>query len=363
MMKLYPPKAALAAILAAVIATAGTGYAQGTVPLADIVTDWLNSPHAKQQSESFRHWDEDGAIPQDCAACHSSPGLVDFLGADGSSGGVVDHPAMTGSLVDCVACHNQMASTLDSVTFPSGEVVADLGTSAICMVCHQGRLSGDAVAAAAEGREDDVIAADLGFLNVHYRAAAASLLGSVVRGGYQYDGKSYADRFSHVPDFATCTTCHSPHTLEVATADCAACHKTDDLRAIRTSPADADGDGDTVEGVAGEIATLHDTLGRAIMIYAEEIAGTPLVYAPDAYPYFFTDSNRDGLADADEAVYPNRYQSWTPRLLKAAYNYQFVAKDPGAYSHNPRYAQQLMIDSLEDLSTKVSLDLSRVVRP
>ena len=41
---------------------------------------------------------------------------------------------------------------------------------------------------------------------------------------------------------------------------------------------------------------------------------------------------------------PNRYRSWTPRLLKAAYNYQVVSKDPGAYTHNPTYALQLLHD-------------------
>ena len=48
--------------------------------------------------------------------------------------------------------------------------------------------------------------------------------------------------------------------------------------------------------------------------------------------------NGDGKADKDEAKYPNRYKAWTPRLLRAAYNYQFVTKDPGAFAHNPTYA-------------------------
>ncbi|MCB1404024.1 MAG: polyheme membrane-associated cytochrome C, partial [Rhodobacteraceae bacterium] len=64
-----------------------------------------------------------------------------------------------------------------------------------------------------------------------------------------------------------------------------------------------------------------------------------------------------------EAVFPNRYASWTPRLLRAAYNYQFLAKDPGAFAHNPRYATQITYDSLEDLSQKVDIDMGGMTRP
>ncbi|MDA1090842.1 MAG: hypothetical protein O3A85_11100 [Proteobacteria bacterium] len=60
---------------------------------------------------------------------------------------------------------------------------------------------------------------------------------------------------------------------------------------------------------------------------------------------------------------PNRYQSWTPRLLRAAYNYPFVAKDPGMYSHNPKYVLQLLYDSLENLSAKIKLDMAKMLRP
>jgi hypothetical protein len=38
---------------------------------------------------------------------------------------------------------------------------------------------------------------------------------------------------------------------------------------------------------------------------------------------------------------------WTPTLLRAAFNYQYIAKDPGVYVHNPHYALQILYDSLE----------------
>lgn len=343
---------------------AAPARAQGdAATLSGAVEAWLNSPHARRGSESFTHWDEDGEIPTQCATCHSSIGMRDFLGVDGSMSGQVDHPASLGSLVDCTACHSAAAAALDQVTFPSGVTIGGFGPSATCMVCHQGRASGDDVSAGMAGLADDAVAPELGFINVHYRAAAASFLGTEARGGFEYAGKSYAGRFAHIPDFNSCTSCHEPHALQVRAEPCAVCHKTTDLTAIRTRPADTDGDGDTGEGVASEISDLHDALGHAIMTYAAEVAGLPIVYAPDAYPYFFADLNGNGSVDADETAYPNRYQSWTPRLLKAAYNYQFVAKDPGIYAHNPTYAMQLLIDSIDDLGQVIDLDLSGLIRP
>jgi hypothetical protein len=341
------------------------GHAQDTSSITSFVESWMASPHGDRKSEAFVHWNKDGAVPEDCATCHSGPGLLDFLGADGSMAGKVDAPATIESPVDCVACHNQAASNLEQITFPSGEIMTEASPSAICMVCHQGRASGDAVNAAIAGSEDDTINAELGFINVHYAASAATMFGGSVRGGYQYDGKTYAEKFAHVPDFNSCTTCHDPHTTKVVAVDqCVACHKgAETISAIRTTPADIDGDGDAQEGISAEIATLHQKLGGAIMLYANDVVGKPVVYDAHAYPYFFNDLNGNGQADPDEAKFPNSYKSWTPRLLRAAYNYQFLAKEPGAYAHNPRYAIQLAYDSLEDLSSKAPVDMAGMTRP
>ncbi|MCY0096673.1 polyheme membrane-associated cytochrome C [Hoeflea ulvae] len=352
-------------LLASIFLALPAAQAQEHPSVSSIVEAWIASPHGDRTSESFVHWNTEGAVPEDCATCHSGPGLMDFLGADGTMAGKVDGPAPIGSPIDCVACHSQAATDLEQITFPSGEMITETSSSAICMVCHQGRESGDSVNAAIAGGEDDTINGDLGFLNVHYRAAAATLMGGSVRGGYQYDGKTYADRFAHVPDFNTCTTCHDPHTTKVVAIDqCVACHKgAETVAAIRITPADIDGDGDAKEGISAEISTLHEKLGEAILLYAADVSGAPVVYDSHAYPYFFNDLNGDGASSPDEAIFPNRYQSWTPRLLRAAYNYQFLAKDPGAYAHNPRYAIQLAYDSLEDLSSKAPVDMTGMVRP
>lgn len=350
--------------LATFVILALPAMAQDRSELARLTEAWLAAPHGDYTSLSFTYWNEGGEVPVACAACHSQPGFVDYLGADGSDPGVVNHVAAINAPIGCASCHTAAAHALDSVSFPSGVTVAGVGASAVCTVCHQGRQSGDNVAAAIVGMDEDTVAPDLGFLNVHYGIAAAVMHGSEVRGGFQYPGKSYAGRFAHVSSASTCVACHDAHSTQVATDGCLSCHRgVEDIRDIRTRHLDFDGDGDNAGGIHAEILGLHRQLYAAIQAYAAEVADAPIGYATGTFPYFFNDTNGDGQISADEAIFPNRYQNWTPRLLKAAYNYQVVQKDPGGYVHNPTYALQLLYDSLESLSQRVDVAVSALRRP
>ncbi|MCG6114191.1 MAG: cytochrome c3 family protein [Mesorhizobium sp.] len=337
--------------------------AQQDDPLAALVEAWMASPHGDYHSPSFTYWNQDGEVPVACAACHSQIGFIDYLGADGSTPGEVNHPGTINSPIGCASCHTTAAHELDSVTFPSGVQMSSLGDSATCSVCHGGRQSGDAVAAATSNIGEDDVSADLAFINIHYGVAASVTHGSEVRGGYQYPGRSYAGRFAHVPSANTCTDCHDAHSTAVATDGCMACHRgVEDVRDIRTRHGDFDGDGNTSGGIHAEIMGLHAQLYAAIQSYAEDVAGTPIAYA-GRHPYFFIDADGDGEIAMEDATMPNRYANWTPRLLKAAYNYQVATKDPGGFVHNPAYMLQLLHDSLESLSAEVDIDMSAMQRP
>jgi len=349
--------------------SAAPAAAPGSMPLTDVpfYADWASSPHARAKAEAFNHWNKEKAIPVACARCHSTPGFLDYLGADGTKAGVVDHPAPIGTVITCVACHNSATLRLTSVTFPSGLKVDKLGPEARCMTCHQGRESTKSVNAAVANQGDDVVNPKLMFINVHYRAAGATLFGTLAKGAYEYPGKTYAGRLQHRAPYTVCTTCHDLHTVAVKVNDCAACHKevTDraSLHHIRVSKADYDGNGDAAEGIGQEVDHQRAKLLTAIQAYAKAVAKKPVVYDPEAYPYFFIDTNGDGITDKAEARFPNKYNAWTPRLLKAAYNYQFVTKDPGAFAHNPAYTLQILYDSLSDLGAKVTVDLAKAKRP
>ena len=178
---------------------------------------WAASGHNDAAAEAFVHWNEDDpqVVPIACAKCHSTPGMLDYLGADGSAFGAVDADHPVGTTVQCTACHNDVSVGLSSVIMPSGVEITGLGSEAICMQCHQGRESKVSVDAAIEaaGVDDDTVSEDLGFRNIHYYAAAATKYGTIAKGGYEYEGKTYDANFAHVEGYDSCTGCHNPHTL------------------------------------------------------------------------------------------------------------------------------------------------------
>ena len=343
------------------------------VPFQD---EWAGSPHNDTEAEAFNHWNEDdpAEVPVDCAKCHTTAGHQDYVGADGSAVNVVDKPVPApAGTIQCVACHNEATVGITSVVFPSGAEVAALGSTANCLQCHQGReskVSVDQAITDSGAADDDTVSDKLGFKNIHYFAAAATLYGTQVKGGYEYDGKSYDFKNDHVAGFNTCVGCHNQHTLELRLEKCAECHQgvasVEDVEKIRMqgSLVDYDGDGDVTEGMASEIQGLGGMLYQAIQAYAKDVAGAPIGYNPDVYPYFFSDTNGDGEISEDEAVFDNAYTSWTPRLLKAAYNMQVAIKDPGQFAHGGKYIVQLLYDSIEDLNTKLAtpVDLSQAHR-
>ena len=292
--------------------------------------------HFAGSEEAFRHWDEDGEVSASCSRCHSAEGLPFYL----NEGVEVTQHISNG--LQCETCHGgeewPARFAVSSVTFPSGaEVeVAEGDDAGLCMTCHQGRESGQSVAKATDGLAANSVSDSLRFLNVHYFPAGASRYGSEANAGFEFGGKSYAGYFEHVAGFQSCTDCHDAHELEVKEEACSTCHAgAEDVEDIRMSDVDFDGDGDAAEGLYGEIATLKDALYAAMQAYSASTAGVDgIVYDSHSYPYYFTDAGE-------------RYATWTPSLLKAAYNYQYASKDPGGFAHNGEYFVQLLIDSIQ----------------
>ena len=103
------------------------------------------------------------------------------------------------------------------------------------------------------------------------------------------------------------------------------------------SAVDFDGDGETDEGLQGEVKSLHDALYVAMQEYSAAEVGSTILYDAHSYPYFFNDTNDNSELDEEEVDRANGFNTWTPRLLRAAYNYQFAMKDPGAFAHNGPY--------------------------
>jgi hypothetical protein len=306
----------------------------------------IDHGHFAGSEEAFRHWDEDGGVvPGSCAKCHTATGLPQFI----TEGVVTSQPASNG--LNCATCHNNVEEftiyEVEDVTFPSGATVSFEDTSNnLCISCHQGRESTVSVNRLIGDKEDDTVDEGLRFLNIHYFTAGATLFGTDVKGAYEFAGQEYNGQLEHVAGFDTCTECHSIHELEVEVQECGDCHEgvevKEDLRNIRVSEVDYDGDGDATEGIYGEVDTMRQVLLAAITEYAANVAGSPIVYNPNRYPYWFGDTDGNGEVNGDEG----NFAAWTPNLLRAAYNYQDSLKDPGAYAHNGNYIMQILYDSI-----------------
>jgi hypothetical protein len=348
--------------------------------------------------EPFRHWDANDAVDAGCAKCHSATGLPAFLASGGTlvvgnngttyTTGAVK--AETANGFACTTCHSKPAGPdlipVTTVPFPSGAQLtfstekdakgALIPVDAnVCIECHQGRESSLSLSnyiKSVKPKSDDevVMKADgktpaLSFKNIHYFAAGATLFGTEAKGVYEYDGQTYNGRNTHNPQqkFTQCTQCHNTHTQQVQVDKCSACHdglKTvEDLKTIRMSATDFNGNGDVKEGIFKEVDSFRSALYAAIQKYAETKAGKPITYDPASYPYFFVDADKDGKPDKNEKGALIAYNAWTPRLLRAAYDYQASVKDPGAFAHNPKYVMQYLYDALKDLGG----DVSKFTRP
>jgi hypothetical protein len=339
-----------------------------------------DAAHFAGDTPPFRDWDATGEVPAGCARCHSSAGLPMYLHNGGtlfltSNGslqvtGVVAVPTTNG--FQCSTCHdesnfpNRLAVSM--VTFPSG---AKLTFSTekdaqgnlkpvdanLCLECHQGRESTVSVNAylAPYKAAADTPDPKIGFKNVHYFAAGATLFGDAAKGAYEYDGQQYVGQNTQHP-LNKCTDCHDAHALTVKLDACKQCHgDVTDPKTIRATndTTDWNGNGDTKEPIAKEIATFQDRLYAGIQKYATATSKTPIVYDPASYPYFFV-AGADGKAVTDAQGNTTAYNAWTPRLLRAAYNYQYSVKDPGVFAHNPMYVMQFLYDSTKDIGGDVT---------
>jgi hypothetical protein len=121
---------------------------------------------------------------------------------------------------------------------------------------------------------------------------------------------------------------------------------------------DFNGNGDTTESVQAELESIATAMLSQMQTVAVSTTGGSLCYDGAAYPYWFKHAGTTptgGVCDAGESSASSKaFKNWTPKLLKAAFNYQFYHKDPGAWAHNPDYSAQILIDTAADLGANVS---------
>jgi hypothetical protein len=339
----------------------------GKTQVSDGARVQMGVGHFNRDGKPFHYWDKQKEIPAVCARCHSASGVPEYL----STGRNAAAPHVKNGFA-CTNCHADMLTyerhRASKVTFASGLSVdsGDNNTN-LCMTCHQGRESTSSVNKAIAGMPMDTPNPKLTYIHVHYFPAGATLFGTQAKVAYEYPGKTYRGRFSHVPGMDTCTACHEPHSGDVEVGKCGACHQgiqANPKRIRMAGKGDFDGNG-REESMAVEIENVKAELYAAIQAYAQAVGGSAIAFTSDGYPYWHTDTNGNGKVDKEEFRPDNAYRAYTPRLMQAVYNYSFALRDPGAAFHNGRYTAQVLYDSLESLaaSGKVSVSMKGKVRP
>lgn len=347
-----------------------------TLTVADPVTATTQGPH-------FDAAGFGGHATTTCGRCHTSSGFLDWLGVDGSQPNylgtvnAIDATPTAGPFT-CKTCHNGVSDpyygTLDQRRFVSGKIVSTDGISALCSQCHDGSRPGyevatlkavldanyaattnlDAQATFKYDKNTGNIVAGNGIVRAHYLPAAATLFGGDASAWAEYSGNIYTKRNEH-GGVANCTFCHDPHTGQLPAdsqiaSKCGTCHFSETTGLAVASFAeleesrqfgfegDIDGDG-TSESLSLEYQGLGAKLFAAIQAYATRVSGTDICIADNAaYVY------------SGGACTTTAYNKFTPRLQKAVFNYLMFQNDPGAWAHNPRYAIEVIYDSIADLN-------------
>ncbi|MBU5614571.1 PKD domain-containing protein [Geomonas azotofigens] len=314
-------------------------------------TAWKNSAYFNWKTAGTTGADAkaSASVATDCQRCHSAAGYLKFA-LTTSIAPVAASPANYSEPLTCNACHQsgdfaapRALSSRTGYYNYSGVVTGrlrvaaaypDAGRSNLCLGCHVGRQAGVTLQALAQATAQKNYSSsfwrDLRFVDAHYLSAGGQLYGAT---GYHYPGVSYGNAgVNHVAIGASgagpCVACHLPgssHTLSAAAGNftlCNGCHI----------------DGGVVS--AGFLAQRSDEFASGLKALAAALAAkgfTPLTDAAGKpqYPYFST-TNWGGHGDG-------------PGNLGAAFNYNLLVHDPGAFAHNPAYVKRLVRDSIDFL--------------
>jgi hypothetical protein len=327
-----------------------------------------------------------------CARCHNGLAFRDLIGADGTAVNVTSIGYLstdptpldtttafaTPGQMQCATCHNGATvlggGSLNQHKFASGVVYTFTveTKSAICSQCHDGGRPGYNIAQvnavlswnSSVGPDAQLVATNAQ-VRAHYLSAASTLLGGAVGSWSQVTGNIYTGANEH-GGVAGCTFCHNAHTGELPPDSnvnvpedtirnkCGPCHYNDAGAAVASFleleesrqfgfEGDVDNNPLTVT-VKDDLDGLAAKLYVAIQTYSNSIAGQQVCFFNNRW---YNDTGAGTCGTAPNAGTPAKF---TPRLLKATFNYGMYTTDPGAWAHNPRYVAEAMYDSIADLN-------------
>lgn len=359
-----------------------------------------------------------------CQRCHTTSGFTAY--ADALRTGTTYTPPLAHDalfkpeMLLCTGCHTDNKGTLRnpgaitadySYSSSSGTVYAtvsydypDVSGSNICMACHTGRQSGESIAELSS----EVTLTDFSFINSHYLAAGGTIFAVT---GYEFSERVYTNPVSYMHDkigssAATDTGSNGP---------CVGCHMSSSEKHL-FMPVETDSTG-TIVSVSSTVCVVCHTGGDPLVMSVEMLENQKTLFtdAMDALNEQLKDINNTGVGYYFYAAHPYFYtaeydtaykentadphcqknlpvKNWqtggtttftwsdtknsciasvnasgsagtAKNNMGAAFNYNLLEHDPGAYAHNRYYVKRLIYDSIDwldnnDLDYSVGVTIS-----
>ena len=330
-----------------------------------------------------------GATPatsfgDDCVRCHTTTGYIGYV----SSGFSDIHPwgsttDPTKEVLGCNACHDDgtgnsyayATRTVAPVTAyynysvsPAGQQIRqrasfpfpDVTRSNICLACHVGREIGGIIRAAAP----QINFSSASFINSHYLTAGATVF--AISGFHFYpDNALYANPANFLHDrigvqnlngtgsSGPCVTCHIGASGEYRRHTFMPTDKSGHL--VSTACANCHAPGRVANARNMDDANLSqekDGWEAALTVLAKLLKDRGYQYV-ERYPYFsaknWQNPHNQGLSGGfGSALVPNAGDLPAGALtLGAAFNFNLIRHDYGAFAHNSLYTRRLLYDSID----------------
>ena len=314
------------------------GSAVNTTANQAILRQFTSSSHGRTTAEAWVHFDWRGANRSVCQRCHAGTAFVAKLGNENSKTNAYQATDVLkpGEVLNCSACHSDVstgairsADQSFTINMTNGATVTyDVaGASTLCARCHSGRETGASITA------DPNTTGVAVFVDSHYQPAAGTLYNQA---GYEFESPSWGTLGSHKLLGATsqgpCVTCHMSgknHTF--AAASCGTCHN----------------------GVTAPLVNAADkkaSYDAALNDLKLALAAKGIHYGP-VHPFFFTAPYVAGGTNVPVTNWAAAYGagSWK-HTMGAAFNYNLLWSEKGAYAHNYDYAMKLIADSIDFLT-------------
>lgn len=321
-----------------------------TVPTQN--NDWANSRHGRKDGAAWIHYDFKAR--SNCSRCHTTTGHIKYVTSkDKNAWAAANSADKTKEVLRCDGCHKDYnfgagnVRNYGPVTMDYTDnvfIFPDAGSSNLCIECHAGRETGDTIKNSNQTGTTFRNYSNASFVNSHYLTAGATIF---TKSGYEYTGLDYTDPLAYQHKNIGLTS-GIPNTTS---GPCYGCHMTSPAHSHTFRPENSSvcinchGDFATITPVplAGFEASLAALKGEL------EVNPFRKMFWADKNPYFFTDATASTSLKSWHSVGGPVASKTTSgkNNMGAAFNYNLLAHDPGAFAHNSFYAKRLIYDSID----------------